>query len=129
MSAVFESKMQWKPSAEAAADSAIGRWMAEAGFETYDAFHAWSVSEPAAFWNSVWDKCGVVGEKGAVLEDGAADAPSALQDSDKMPGAKWFADAQLSFAENMLQRRDDAPAMIFRREDGQRSELSFSSVA
>ena len=31
----------------------------------YDALHAWSVADPGAFWDLVWDFCGVVGEKGA----------------------------------------------------------------
>ena len=30
----------------------------------YDALHAWSVADPGAFWDLVWDFCGVIGDKG-----------------------------------------------------------------
>ena len=41
-------------------------------FADYDALHAWSVGDPGAFWDLVWDFCGVIGEKGARrMVDGA----------------------------------------------------------
>ena len=39
----------------------------------------------------------------------AANAPS--MDADRMPGARWFPDARLNFAENLLRRRDGTPAL------------------
>ena len=39
-----------------------------------------------------------------------------------------FPDARLSFAENLLRRQDDSPAIVFRREDGQRRVLTFAEV-
>ena len=45
-----------------------------------------------------------------------------------MPGARWFPDARLSFAENLLRRRDDATAMIFSGEDRVKSEMSFAAL-
>ncbi len=58
----------------------------------------------AAFWDLVWDFCGVIGDKGE----------RALVDGDKMPGARFFPDARLNFAENLLRtsgrrRRDRLP--------------------
>ncbi len=32
----------------------------------YDALHRWSVEDRAAFWDLVWDFCGVVGDKGDI---------------------------------------------------------------
>ena len=59
----------------------------------YDALWHWSVDDPAAFWNLVWDELGVVGDKGTgpVLENG-----------ERMPGARWFPSAKLNYAENLL---------------------------
>src|SRR3989304_5105731 len=36
---------------------------------------------------------------------------------DRMPGARWFPDARLNFAQNLLRRRDDTPALVFWGED------------
>ena len=73
----------------------------------YDAVYNWSVDQPEDFWSLLWDFCGIVGEKGARI----------ILDGDKMPGARFFPDAKLNFAENLLRRRDDSPAMIFWCED------------
>jgi acetoacetyl-CoA synthetase len=34
-----------------------------------------------------------------------------------MPGARFFPDARLNFAENLMRRHDGATAMVFRGED------------
>lgn len=67
-----------------------------------------SVTELEKFWTSVWDYTGVISsERGEIV----------LVDGDKIPGAKWFPDARLNFAENLLRRRDDGEAFVFRGED------------
>ncbi len=73
----------------------------------YAALHAWSVAEPAAFWESVWDFCGVLA---------AARGDTVLEHGGRMPGARWFPGARLNYAENLLRRRDDGPAIVFRGE-------------
>jgi acetoacetyl-CoA synthetase len=73
----------------------------------YAGLHAWSVREPAAFWDLLWDFCGVIGDKGA----------RRLIDGGKMPGAKFFPDARLNYAENLMRRHDSGTAIIFRGED------------
>ncbi len=87
-------------------------------FPDYASLHAWSVAEPERFWRAVWDFCGVVGEPGGgVLEHG-----------DRMPGADWFPDARLSFAENLLRRRDGVEALVFRDERGTRRALTWREL-
>jgi acetoacetyl-CoA synthetase len=51
-----------------------------------------------------------------------------LRHGDRMPGAQWFPGCELNFAENLLKRRDDAPAIIFRGENGTRRELSWGQL-
>jgi acyl-coenzyme A synthetase/AMP-(fatty) acid ligase len=65
----------------------------------------------------VWDYAGVIGEPGERALGG-----------DTLPGAEWFPDATLNFAANLLRRTDDAPAIIFRREDGQRRVRTFADL-
>ena len=114
----------WQPSREAIAASPLTRFAAQAAeragrsFADYRALHAWSVDERAAFWNLVWDFCGVVGDKGERL----------LDDGERMPGARFFPDASLNFAENLLRRADDADAIVFRGEDGATRRLSWREL-
>ena len=78
-------------------------------FPDYRALHAWSVADLEGFWSDFWDWSGVIAEtKGARI----------LIDGDKMPGARFFPDAKLNFAENLLRHCGPGPAIMFRREDG-----------
>jgi acetoacetyl-CoA synthetase len=73
----------------------------------HDTFHRWSTDDRGSFWSSVWDYCGVIGEKGE----------RSLIDGDDMLKARFFPDAELSFAENMLWKTGSDDALIFRGED------------
>jgi acetoacetyl-CoA synthetase len=87
-------------------------------FADYDAFHDWSISERADFWTAVWDYCGVIGEKG---ERG-------LIHGDRMLEARFFPDATLNFAENLLRNTGEGDALIFRGEDNAQSRMSFDEL-
>jgi acetoacetyl-CoA synthetase len=86
----------------------------------YAGLHQWSVAEPAAFWGALATFCDVRFRRAArqVLEHG-----------EQMPGARWFAGAELNFAENLLRWRDSRPALIWRDESGRRRELSHGQLA
>ncbi|HEY5636988.1 MAG TPA: acetoacetate--CoA ligase [Burkholderiales bacterium] len=109
----------WSPSPARVAGTRLARFMKEAGSHAdYAGLHRWSITEPAAFWSRVWDFCGVRGEKGARV----------LLDADRMPGAKWFPDARLNFAENLLGEADDRDALVFWGEDRVRRRLSRADL-
>ena len=115
----------WTPSAERIAKSNITRFIHlvnqrwNAGVRDSQQLYDWSVREPEQFWTAIWDFCGVVAEtRGERI----------LVDGGKMPGAKWFPDARLNFAENLLRRRDDDTAMVFRGEDKVRRRMSYAEV-
>ncbi len=93
------------------------RWGTAA--EDYAALHRWSVTEPAQFWQSVWSFCGVIGDQ----HNGPA-----LMDGGRMPGARWFPEAQLNFAENLLRRRDRAPAIVFWGEERLKSTVTCAEL-
>jgi acetoacetyl-CoA synthetase len=98
----------WRPSPQRVAQSRLTAFTAalaeRAGrsFPDYPSLHRYSVTEAAAFWTLVWDECGIVGERGEV----------AAIDLNRMPGGRFFPDARLSFVDNVLRRRDDAPAIV-----------------
>lgn len=77
-----------------------------------------SVADPARFWSLVWDYCGVIGDKGA----------TALSDGDNMLAARFFPEARLSYAENLLRRDDDGDALVFWGEDKQQRRWSWREL-
>ena len=114
----------WTPSLFRIADANLTRFMTFAGgrgaaTSDYGAFHAWSIEQPAAFWEALWEFAGVIGERGA---------GPALEHGDRMPGARWFGSARLNFAENLLCGPDAEPALIFRNERGARREINWRDL-
>jgi len=97
-------KPLWTPSPERAAATELARFMKRAGQRDYAGLHRWSVEESPAFWNLLWEFCEVRGEKGA----------RTLVDGDRMPGAKWFPDARLNYAQNLLNGKGE---IVFWGED------------
>ena len=84
----------------------------------YERLWQWSVDYPELFWSSLWDWHGIIGDKGERL----------LADANKMPGAQFFPDAQINYAENMLRDADDSPAFIAYGEDGRCTRLTRREV-
>jgi acetoacetyl-CoA synthetase len=108
----------WAPGPERAAQTAMVRFMHEAGQSDYAALHRWSVEQAEAFWNRLWDFCGVIGEKG----------DATLVDGQRMPGARWFPRGRLNFAENLLRRRDSGDALVFWGEDRIKRRLTYEQL-
>jgi acetoacetyl-CoA synthetase len=95
----------WRPDAqdvERAAVTRFARWVEEtrgvAVTGSYDRLWRWSVDDVAAFWAAVW-------EHFDVQADGR---PEPVLADREMPGARWFPEAQLNYAEHVLRERDPA---------------------
>ncbi|HUI98910.1 MAG TPA: acetoacetate--CoA ligase [Usitatibacter sp.] len=84
----------------------------------YASLHAWSVANLEDFWRALWDYAGVIGERGERV----------LVDASKMPGARFFPDATLNFAENLLRHRRQSDAIVFWGEDQVRRRLSWGDL-
>ena len=81
----------WTPTAESAGKAEVTRyirWLASHGgpeiaaidgIPDYHQLWQWSVDEPAAFWTSIWDFFGVLGDR--------ADGPVL---TGQMPDVSWF---------------------------------------
>jgi acetoacetyl-CoA synthetase len=116
------SEPLWRPSPERAAATQIMALAAAEGLAGPDAverLRRWSIEHPERFWQRVWD----LGEIQASRQAGAV-----LTAGERMPGARWFEGARLNFAQNLLRRDDDTPALVFRGEDGSRRELSWARL-
>jgi acetoacetyl-CoA synthetase len=118
----------WKPTPEAVARTqmtALTARLAErsgrdvSDLADYAALHALSTKELALFWTTVWDETGVIAE---------TRGERALIREEAMPGAQFFPDARLNFAENLLRRRDDAEALVACSERGDRVSLTWAEL-
>jgi acetoacetyl-CoA synthetase len=111
----------WTPSPSRRAQATISQFAEWLGTRNttsladYADLHRYSVTAPAQFWSSLWDFSQVIGDKGE---------PPHLADADQMPGARFFPNAQLNFAENLLADAGADPAIVFWGEDQVKRRLS-----
>ncbi len=116
----------WTPSDERKAGANLAAFSAhlvKAGhkgpFESYKHVHKFSVEHPDKFWGAMWDFAEVkASRRGTHI----------LTDAGKMPGAEFFPEARLNYAENLLRKSDDTPALIFRGEDKVRKSMSWREL-
>ena len=114
----------WVPGPQIRDHSPMAQFIAWCGarfgkdFADYDAFHDWSVAERGDFWTALWEHCEVVGDRGA----------TALVNGDRMLDARFFPEASLNFAENLLRRAGSDDALIFRGEDKVNYRLSWDDL-
>ena len=115
----------WSPSQERIATSHMQRFIErvrdrhDSSVTDYEGLYQWSLDQPEAFWRELWDFAGVIGE-------GPGDVGT--EHWPEMPGTRWFPEARLNFAENLLRRRDEGTAIVFAGEDGSRRELSYRAL-
>jgi acetoacetyl-CoA synthetase len=91
----------WSPPADIRSRSRIGaylRWLKRDEAD-YGTLWEWSVTEPVAFWRSIWD----------YFEIRADTPPERVLESPAMPGARWFPGATLNYAEHVLRAPGATP--------------------
>ncbi len=114
----------WTPDPSRAANSRMAAFTAHARavsglpLSTYAELHAWSIDAPIDFWIAVWDFCGVIGSRGRQVMLGYP----------AMPGTRWFPDASLNFAENLLRKSSNEDALVFWGEDKVKRALSRAEL-
>ncbi|WP_319456951.1 MULTISPECIES: acetoacetate--CoA ligase [unclassified Mycobacterium] len=101
----IDGEVLWEPTAQR--DVRMARyvqWLADThghAFADYDELWEWSTSDLSGFWRSVWDYFDVVAEGD----------PTRVLIDEHMPGAEWFPDVRLNYAENQL-RGDDHETVV-----------------
>jgi len=115
----------WTPQPEHAQTTHLWRFIESVGTEIdpavtdYASLYRFSLDRPEAFWSAVWS----FGEVRA-----AARGDRVIDNWPAMPGTRFFPDARLNFAENLLRRDDDAPAILFACEGGIRRRLTWREL-
>lgn len=110
------TEIKWQPSNPE--ETTLWTFMHACGFEEYKSLHHWSIERRDMFWENVWDFCGVIGDKGDI----------AYEPSKHIKDDRFFPQAKLNYAENLLRRRDDDLALIFQGEDKAHSEMSYKEL-
>jgi acetoacetyl-CoA synthetase len=115
----------WRPTPAQVAGTrlaAFTTWLAHSrnlAFTDYQALWQWSVDDPDAFWSAVWTFCDV-------RADGSAEPVLA---SRSMPGARWFPNARLNYAEHVFRHTASAtPALLARSEGLPDREVSWTEL-
>jgi acetoacetyl-CoA synthetase len=117
----------WSPAPDQTERTVIRRyqrWLAaeqDVHTDSYGDLWQWSVSDPAAFWVSIWDYFGVLGARGA----------GPVLSGEQMPRIKWFEGSTLNYAQNILRWAATSPdktALIYRSEAGRNGTLSYAQL-
>jgi len=114
----------WTPSPERVAGTRLTAFMQfverRCGVDAYGypELYQFSIDRPEDFWRLMWEFGGIRGTMGERV----------VADLDRMPGATFFPDATLNFTENLLVRRDDGPALIFKGEDRATRSMSWAEL-
>ena len=119
------SEKLWSPTHETVRNSLLSQFTNEVddqgagSFDDYDALHQWSVENPADFWAAYWDFAELkASQKGDI----------AVKDLDRFPGASWFPEAKLNYAENLLSTRSSKTAFVSILENGERKSISYEEL-
>ena len=112
----------WMPPEELSASSAMAEFARENNFDPsdYDSLHRWSIGEPGAFWSAVWDRAGIIAERG--------ETALATDESHPMTEAAFFPEARLNLGENLLRQKGGHVAVIETDETGNRREITADAL-
>ena len=78
----------------------------------------WTVDNPEFFWKSIWKFTKVKGILGQTV----------LQKSDIFYKNKFFPDAKINYAENLLKKNNTESAIIFKSENGYKTTLNWKEL-
>ena len=96
-----------------------------AGSRGFEDLHSWSIAQPEDFWASVWDFCGVVGERGERI----IQRTEFLSDpSHEFISTRFFPDANLSVVENFLRHAGEGEAVVAIDEVGNRVSRTWDEL-
>ncbi len=86
--------------------------------ESYQELQRWSVTHPELFWKALWEYTNIQGE---LIEPIKQTGQSFME-------CQWLANSKLNFAQNLLPRKDNQPAILAINEQGLQSTLSWQAL-
>jgi len=119
------SQLLWRPSEERMKNTNMWDFMQYVNkrhgkdFANYHDLYQWSIDESPVFWATLWDY-------GQVIHSRPYD--QVVDDTTKMPGARWFEGARLNFAENLLRYRGGRIALSFKGEGRPTVSITYAEL-
>jgi acetoacetyl-CoA synthetase len=111
-----------KDTVERANLTAYMRWLRDTrglDLDDYESLWRWSVEDLEGFWGSIWDYYGL----------GEHSSYETVLAEERMPGARWFPGAKVSFARECLRRAHERqPALVSVPEVGEPVETSWAEL-
>jgi len=118
-------ELLWEPSAELVERSRLVefmRWLEREhglAFDGYGELWQWSVDDLDGFWSAIWE----------FFEVRADGDPTPVLASREMPGAQWFPNTSLNYAEHVFAGKDDGEtAILHASELRELEEMSWSEL-
>ena len=114
----------WIPSKERLKNSNFQKYFSflktrfNKNFSNYHDLYNWSITEIEEFWKSIWEYSEIIHSQ----------SYSSVLDKRIMPGAIWFKDSKLNFAENLLRFRDENIALISIREKHTTTKITYRQL-
>ncbi|MEX2177540.1 MAG: acetoacetate--CoA ligase [Gemmatimonadaceae bacterium] len=121
----------WSPTNAQIQAANLTRFMREVGGSDFETLHRWSVERREEFWVALWKFADVIADARAGREpwDEVLVGRDRMAPPDPDVGPRWFSGARLNFAENLLRRRDDHPALVFWNELGRQRSVSYRDLS
>ncbi len=80
--------------------------------------HAWSVSEPGAFWKALWD----------YFDVHSPDRPTSVVEPSTLPGAKWFPGVRVNYVDQVWRADPASAAVVACDETGTVDRLDYAEL-
>ena len=110
----------WTPSPEFISGTNIAWLMRQAGVDSYDELHAWSVRNREAYWALAVERLGICFRQ---------PFREVADFSHGVEHPRWLVDARLNIVESCFQAPADSPAVIYQQEDGELQVMSLGELA
>lgn len=118
-------QLLWTPCAEQVQSSRLAHyqaWLAQhqdIHADSYEELWRWSIDNLEGFWHSIW----------SYFEVTADGSPHPVLGRRQMPGAEWFPNCQLNYAEHIFRNAtSERPAMLAHSEDAPLRQISWEEL-
>ena len=112
------SKYLWQPTEKKVQESILEDFAKFVKFESnkkFKDFWKWSVSNPEVFWSKFWDYSKIIGDKGKEI----------IKKDKIFNKNKFFPEAKINYAENILKKKNDSVAINFLSESGFEESITW----
>ena len=122
---VEQGQELWRPSQQQMAQSGLVHymdWLSQSRgrkFDDYQSLWNWTVNDLDGFWRSIWD----------YFDIQANGDPTQVLANRSMPGAQWFPNTELNYAEHIFRNASaERPAIIARCEAAEPVQVSWAQL-